>query len=125
MTRCWPFLALLALTACGGDFVPRDKEAHYDPLTGGIVLPYPCPDWSHSSVINYDNSVHSNYGCAVNNNMAQQLAYPEDLAHGRAGAPVGPDAEIGTHVIELYRAGTIPQPLTPMQGGGSSGGGAR
>lgn len=109
-------LPALALAACGDDYVPGEKTANYNQETGAIELPYPCPDWSHSSVINYDNSPHSNYGCAVNTNMAQQLANPEDLSHGRdQDASHAPDTEITTRVVEQYRAGEIPAPLEPMQ----------
>lgn len=114
--------ALLLLTACGDDFVPREKTAIYNEQTGDLELPYPCPDWSHSSVINYDNSTHSNYGCAVHTNAAQQLAYPEDLAGGKSNATSDtPDTEITTHVIERYRGGEIPVDLQPEQGSAAEG----
>ncbi len=113
-------LPVLLLTACADDFVPREKVARYDAETGGIEYAYPCPDWSHSSIANYDNSFHSNYGCAVNNNLAVQLANPEDLDHGRASAESGsPDTETTARVIERYRAGEIPAPLVPAQAAGS------
>lgn len=113
----------LFLTACTDDFVPRDKTATYDSATGTLDLPYPCPDWSHSSLINYDNSLHSNFGCAVNTDSAQQLANPEDIAHGRASEnSASPDSEISEGVIEQYRAGKIPQPLQPIQGSNGSSG---
>jgi hypothetical protein len=114
---------LLSLAACGDEFVPREKVAQYDPETGTLELPYPCPDWSHSSLINYDNSPHSNYGCAVNTNVAQQLANPEDIAHGApSDQSVGPDTEVTTRVIEQYRAGEIPVPLEPIQASAAEGG---
>lgn len=122
MKKYIAILPILLLTACGDDFTPRDKTAAYDPATGGLEYPYPCPDWSHSTVVNYDNSPHSNYGCAVNNNLAQQLAYPEDIAHGRpSDLSHGADAETTTRVIERYRAGEIPEPLVPMQASAAGG----
>ena len=33
----------------------------------------------------------------------------------------GPDAEIGIHTIEQYRAGTLPVPLVPLQKDAASG----
>ena len=106
------FLSLcITLSACSS-YEPRPKQAVYDPNSKELVMPYPCPDWSHSSA-NYDNAPDSNYGCAVENNLAVQLDDPSDLLHGH-GTP-GPDREIDNHVIELYRAGTIPTPLKPMQ----------
>lgn len=118
-------LSALALTACGGDdFYPRAKTAEYNPQTGQIDMPYPCPDWSHSSVVNYDNSPHSNFGCTTATNTAQQLAYPEDLA-GRSNSAVSdtPDTEITSHIVDQYRSDKIPQPLAPMQASTAGGGG--
>lgn len=106
--------AFLVLAACD-DYEPRSKKAIYDPSTHALVLPYPCPDWSRSSSVNYGNVPHSNYGCAVENNLAIQLENPKDLWRGNGSA--SPDAEIGIRTIQQYRAGTIPAPLTPMQGG--------
>ncbi|MEJ0010831.1 MAG: CpaD family pilus assembly lipoprotein [Alphaproteobacteria bacterium] len=118
-------LALLALAACGDDYAPVQKVATYNAETGEIDLPHPCPDWSRSAITNYGNNPHSNFGCAVNNNLAVQLEDPADLAHGSSTAPAGPDTEIDEGIVEQYRAGKIPQPLTPIesQNGGGSGGG--
>ena len=44
-----------------------------------------CPDWSDNSDINYANATYSNYGCAVNSNMAAMIANPEDLVRGQQG----------------------------------------
>ena len=104
--------ALLALVACD-DYVPREKKAWVDPQTGELGLPYPCPDWSHNAVRNYDNSLHSNYGCATANNMAIQLENPRDLVRGHG--TTGPDAGITAGVVEQYRAGKIPAALQPQQ----------
>ena len=113
--RALACFSLIMLTACAGDYVPREKQARYDRDTQTVEYPYPCPDWSHASDINYDNSVYSNYGCATRNNLAQQLAYPEDLdrASGAAGAT---DTEATVRTIQRYRAGEIPVQPQPMQG---------
>lgn len=42
-----------------------------------------CPDWSTTSDSNFNTSNHSNYGCAVNSNLAAMIADPEDLIRGR------------------------------------------
>lgn len=105
-------MATLMLSACQ-DYTPRAKEAHYDPKTGALVLPYPCPDWSKSSAINYTNSNHSNFGCATAGNIAAQLESPSDLYEGHGSA--SPDAEITTHAVEQYRADRIPVALQPQQ----------
>ena len=44
-----------------------------------------CPDWSAKSDINYNNAMHSNYGCAINSNLAAMVANPEDLIKGQEG----------------------------------------
>lgn len=117
MKHTYFVIPLLFLAACADDFVPQEKIARYDPqVEGSIEYPYPCPDWSHSSTINYDNSLHSNYGCATRTNAARQLAYPQDLDHASGDAATGPDTEVSNRVIEQYRAGEIPAPLEPLQG---------
>lgn len=45
-----------------------------------------CPDWSAKSDMNYNNATHSNYGCAVNSNLAAMVANPEDLLKGQSGS---------------------------------------
>jgi hypothetical protein len=106
-------LSLSLLTACGEDYTPRSKQAVYDPTENRIVPPYPCPDWSHSAQVNYDNSLHSNFGCATQNNLSVQLENPADWKGGHGTS--GPDAETTIRVIEQYRAGDLPRPLTPQQ----------
>lgn len=41
-----------------------------------------CPDWSADSDANPLNATSSNYGCAVNSNMAAMVADPEHLIKG-------------------------------------------
>lgn len=55
------------------------------------VMPV-CPDWSDPEFSNMNASSHSNYGCAVNSNLAAMVADPGDLSKGRAyDGPSGPD----------------------------------
>lgn len=116
MHRLIILVALLGLSACASDdFEPADKVADVDPQTGYAVPPHPCPDWSHNATVNYDNSLHSNYGCAVNNNIAVQLADPWDLREG-IGSDSG-NTDMGVRTIELYRNGELPRPLQPIQTG--------
>lgn len=110
-------LPCLLLTACGHDYTPRDKQVEIDHQTGELILPHPCPDWSKSTVGNYTNSQHSNYGCAVNNNLAVQLADPWDLKEGIGNANA--DTEASVRTIERYRSGEIPAALTPQQDTGN------
>ena len=41
-----------------------------------------CPDWSANSQANPRNATSSNYGCAVNSNLAAMIANPDDLIKG-------------------------------------------
>jgi pilus assembly protein CpaD len=64
-----------------------------------------CPNWSVPSQPNIENASMSNYGCAVNANLAAMVANPEDLVHGREGSGVG-DARTATKAVETYRNAT-------------------
>ena len=44
-----------------------------------------CPDWSEQTASNLANATHSNFGCAINGNLAAMIADPEHLLHGAAG----------------------------------------
>ena len=109
--------AVMMLLAACDNYTPRKKEATYNPVTRELTLPYPCPDWSQSQDNNYKNEMHSDYGCAVNNNLAIQLENPEDLHHGHG--QTSPDTEVTTGVIKQYREGKIPVALTPIQSTGT------
>ncbi len=41
-----------------------------------------CPDWSKNSEFALMNETSSNFGCAVNGNLAAMVANPEDLVRG-------------------------------------------
>lgn len=61
-----------------------------------------CPNWSNESQPNFDGSAMSNYGCAVNGNLAAMIANPEDLIRGReAGGTT--DAAAATKALTAYR----------------------
>ncbi|HEU4704367.1 MAG TPA: CpaD family pilus assembly protein [Sphingomicrobium sp.] len=64
-------------------------------------VPY-CPNWSVPSQPNYQNRTMSNFGCAVNSNLAAMVANPEDLVHGREGTGVG-DSLTSSKAIGAYR----------------------
>ncbi|MCB2076316.1 MAG: CpaD family pilus assembly protein [Novosphingobium sp.] len=44
-----------------------------------------CPDWSAKSDANLRNATSSNYGCAINSNLAAMVADPEHLVQGARG----------------------------------------
>ncbi|WP_017670112.1 CpaD family pilus assembly protein [Blastomonas sp. AAP53] len=45
-----------------------------------------CPDWQTKLEMNYRNATSSNFGCAVNSNIAAMVANKEDLVRGEPGA---------------------------------------
>jgi pilus assembly protein CpaD len=61
-----------------------------------------CPHWSNSLKPDYENSTASNFGCAVNGNLAAMIANPEDLVHGREGSGLG-DARVASKAVDYYR----------------------
>lgn len=61
-----------------------------------------CPNWSVPSQPNLQNASMSNFGCAVNQNLASMIANPEDLVHGREGSGVV-DSRTATKAVESYR----------------------
>ncbi|KQZ71875.1 hypothetical protein ASE06_21140 [Sphingopyxis sp. Root214] len=78
-----------------------------------------CPNWDSKSSINPTNSTSSNYGCAINSNLASMVADPNDLIKGASNT--GSDPTAATRAIQTYR--TKPQTgageltKTPTSGG--------
>lgn len=68
-----------------------------------------CPNWSRKSQPEFAGSTMSNYGCAVNANLAAMIANPEDLVRGASAD--GADARQVNKAIAAYRA-------TPSSGAG-------
>lgn len=63
-----------------------------------------CPDWSTTTDANYNASSHSNFGCAINSNLAAMVADPEDLVRGREDENLERNA--GAAVIKAHRTKT-------------------
>ena len=59
-----------------------------------------CPNWDRPGG---PSSTSSNYGCAVNSNLAAMVADPNDLVLGQSGSSVG-DAATGSKAIRAYRS---------------------
>lgn len=61
-----------------------------------------CPDWSRDSSHEFEGATASNYGCAMNTNLAAMVARPADLVRG-----VDPDTitdpVLTTKAIDAYR----------------------
>jgi pilus assembly protein CpaD len=62
-----------------------------------------CPNWSRASSPDYNNRSMSNFGCAMNTNLAAMVADPEDLIHGQEGSGVG-DTATGAKAVQFYRS---------------------
>ena len=60
-----------------------------------------CPDWSANSESNLKNGTSSNYGCAVNSNLAAMIANPDELLHGAGNADAN-TAHRSTKAINAY-----------------------
>ena len=58
-----------------------------------------CPNWDR---VGGPSSTSSNYGCAVNSNLAAMVADPADLVLGQAGSGTG-DATTASKAIKVYR----------------------
>jgi pilus assembly protein CpaD len=67
------------------------------------VVPH-CGHWDDLTATG-DNGSYVNFGCAVNANMAAQVARPSDIARPRAEDP--PDSERRTTVLDKYRQGKV------------------
>ncbi|URW75982.1 CpaD family pilus assembly protein [Sphingomonas donggukensis] len=61
-----------------------------------------CPDHSRVSGIEFEGNTQSNYGCAINSNLAAMVARPEDLVRGQPGTSVS-DPATGYKAIESLR----------------------
>jgi len=86
------------------------------PVTAGVVQPGTvrvvvsrrraevpgCPNWSRPASPNFGNKNMSNFGCAINSNLAAMVADPVDLIHGREGSSVI-DAQTATKAVNYYR----------------------
>lgn len=70
-----------------------------------------CPDWSRDSGNEFGQQTSSNYGCAVNANLAAMVADPADLVRGHSGVGTN-DPRTVFKTLEGYRK----QPLTGAEG---------
>ena len=63
-----------------------------------------CPDWSATNERNYTAANHSNFGCAINSNLAAMVADPEDLVRGRDNKRL--DSNSGKAAVNAYKRKT-------------------
>jgi pilus assembly protein CpaD len=80
-----------------------------------------CPDWKTKLEMNYRNATSSNYGCAVNANVAAMVANKEDLVRGEAGGPTTATQRSDT-AIKQYRE-TPPTGAQGLKQGSTQNGG--
>jgi len=73
-----------------------------------------CPDWSRDASNDLTSHTSSNYGCAMNRNLAAMVARPEDLVRGSAVSE-GYDPASSFKAIDSYRK-------APPTGAGTGGG---
>lgn len=64
-----------------------------------------CPDHSREYVPDYDQDTSSNFGCAINTNLAAMVARPDDLVRGQPGTEMT-DPAVATKAIDTYRKAT-------------------
>jgi pilus assembly protein CpaD len=73
-----------------------------------------CPTWSDPGIVS-TTATSSNYGCAINSNLAAMVADPNDLVRGRQGS-VDMSGSTATRAIHTYRTrpptGSQPLPTT-------------
>jgi pilus assembly protein CpaD len=67
----------------------------------------PCGDWSENGGVTFENTPMPNYGCAVQHNIAAQLADPRDLEQSRGLG--SPDAVQRMQVFNKYEQGQTTQ----------------
>jgi len=64
-----------------------------------------CPNWSKMPGNDFDNTLHSDFGCSMATNLAAMIADPRDLVVGRTMGPVVGDP--GSAAVHAYRAGKV------------------
>jgi pilus assembly protein CpaD len=61
-----------------------------------------CPNWSHRAEVDLQGGLSSDYGCAINGNLAAMIANPEDLIRGRRSRS-DLEGAISSRAIKAYR----------------------
>ena len=64
-----------------------------------------CPNWRMAHNSGAPVSTESNYGCAINSNLAAMIANPNDLVLGQEGA-AGSDPNTAAKAVRTYRDAT-------------------
>ena len=61
-----------------------------------------CPDFSRGNYAEYEGANASNFGCATAQNLAAQIANPQDLVEGASVGPAS-DARISVKAVATWR----------------------
>jgi pilus assembly protein CpaD len=64
-----------------------------------------CPNWSKAPGNDFDNTMHSDFGCSTASNLAAMIADPKDLISGKPMGPVVGEPAIAA--VERYRSGRV------------------
>jgi pilus assembly protein CpaD len=78
-------------------------------VTRSVAYVPNCPDWTSRYTTDPLNETSSNYGCAVNGNLAAMVADPKDLVRGVSSATS--NTQQGVKAIQAYRE----KPVTGAQ----------
>jgi pilus assembly protein CpaD len=99
------------LVASYGLLLSEDRPVTAAPVTPGTLrvvvsrmkasVPS-CPDWSRDSAHEVEGNTASNFGCAINTNLAAMIARPSDLVRGTDPDALN-DTATNTKAIEAYR----------------------
>jgi pilus assembly protein CpaD len=90
------------------DRTPPVTEGAVPPGTARVIITRSsaevmhCPDWRRDSQPEFEASTTSNYGCAVNADLAMMVANPQDLVVGQTGSQTR-DARTVTKALKTYR----------------------
>jgi pilus assembly protein CpaD len=79
-----------------------------------------CPNWDRKESSSDSNATSSNYGCAVNGNLAAMVADPNDLIKGSRNER--PDPSAATKPVRVYRE-TVPTGKGGLKEATTNGGG--
>lgn len=100
-----------AIVASYGLLLSDDRPVTAAPLTPGTVrvvvgrmhagVPG-CPDWTRDASSEFDANTSSNFGCAINTNLAAMVARPSDLVRGVDHDPIT-DPVLTAKAVDAYR----------------------
>jgi pilus assembly protein CpaD len=77
-------------------------------IVHSVVLGPACPNWSKPPGNDFDNTMHSDFGCATAVNFAAMVANPSDLAVGQTMGPQFGDPALAA--VQRFRSGKTKSP---------------